>query len=178
MFTLLPYFCSTPIAALRKRGMELTLEPLLEADRRRRELLVEFVEDRHTRRDIEPGDIFVADAVEDLLNTNESTANDIIADIKSFSEERPLLLQSWRDEFGRFSRALFATSHHALCARLVRFGSCRANSSCIPYLSPSQGVPSSGYLQCDIKANEGSSADSALVASVVLFRIGNESYTL
>jgi len=120
----------------------------------------------------------VADAVEDLLNTHESTANDIIADIKSFSEERPLLLQSWRDEFGRFSRALFATSHHALCARLVRFGSCRANSSCIPYLSPSQGLPNSPYLQCDNKANEGSSAASALIASVVLFRIGNESYTL
>ena len=120
----------------------------------------------------------VADAVEDLLNTHECTANDIIADIKSFSEERPLLLQSWRDEFGRFSRALFATSHHALCARLVRFGSCRANSSCIPYLSPSQGLPNSPYLQCDNKANEGSSAASALIASVVLFRIGNESYTL
>ena len=120
----------------------------------------------------------VADAVEDLLNTHESTANDIIADIKSFSEERPLLLQSWRDEFGRFSRALFATSHHALCARLVRFGSCRANSSCIPYLSPSQGLPNSPYLQCDNKANEGSSTASALIASVVLFRIGNESYTL
>ena len=120
----------------------------------------------------------VADAVEDLLNTHECTANDIIADIKSFSEERPLLLQSWRDEFGRFSRALFATSHHALCARLVRFGSCRANSSCIPYLSPSQGLPNSPYLQCDNKANEGSSTASALIASVVLFRIGNESYTL
>ena len=121
----------------------------------------------------------VADAVEDFLSTHETTANIIIADIKAFSEERPLLLQSWRDEFGRFSRALFATSHHALCARLVGFGSCRANSSCIPYLSPSQGLPNSPYLQRNNKTNGGSStAASSLIASVLLFKIGNESYTL
>jgi len=120
----------------------------------------------------------VADAVEDFLSTHETTANIIIADIKAFSEERPLLLQSWRDEFGRFSRALFATSHHALCARLVGFGSCRANSSCIPYLSPSQGLPNSPYLQRNNKTNGGSSTASSLIASVLLFKIGNESYTL
>ena len=121
----------------------------------------------------------VADAVEDFLSTHETTANIIIADIKAFSEERPLLLQSWRDEFGRFSRALFATSHHALCARLVGFGSCRANSSCIPYLSPSQGLPNSPYLQRNNKTNGSSStAASSLIASVLLFKIGNESYTL
>ena len=121
----------------------------------------------------------VADAVEDFLSTHETTANIIIADIKAFSEERPLLLQSWRDEFGRFSRALFATSHHALCARLVGFGSCRANSSCIPYLSPSQGLPNSPYLQRNNKTNGGSStAASSLIASVLLFKIGDESYTL
>ena len=120
----------------------------------------------------------VADAVEDFLSTHETTANIIIADIKAFSEERPLLLQSWRDEFGRFSRVLFATSHHALCARLVGFGSCRANSSCIPYLSPSQGLPNSPYLQRNNKTNGGSSTASSLIASVLLFKIGNESYTL
>ncbi|CAL6405422.1 unnamed protein product [Bathycoccus prasinos] len=121
----------------------------------------------------------VADAVEDFLSTHETTANIIIADIKAFSEERPLLLQSWRDEFGRFSRALFATSHHALCARLVGFGSCRANSSCLPYLSPSQGLPNSPYLQRNNKTNGGSStAASSLIASVLLFKIGDESYTL
>ena len=121
----------------------------------------------------------VADAIEDFLSTHETTANIIIADIKAFSEERPLLLQSWRDEFGRFSRALFATSHHALCARLVGFGSFRANSSCIPYLSPSQGLPNSPYLQRNNMTNGGSStAASSLIASVLLFKIGNESYTL
>tara|TARA_B100001996_G_scaffold279396_1_gene219897 strand:- start:1048 stop:3690 length:2643 start_codon:yes stop_codon:yes gene_type:complete len=121
----------------------------------------------------------VADAVEDFLNTHESTANDIITDIKSFSEERPLLLQSWRDEFGRFSRALFATSHHALCARLVGLGSCRADSSCIPYLSPSQGLPNSPYLlHKESNKTGGSSTASSLIASVLLFKIANESYTL
>jgi seryl-tRNA synthetase len=38
-------------AALRKRGMELTLEPLLEADRRRRELLVEIESLKKTRNE-------------------------------------------------------------------------------------------------------------------------------
>jgi len=126
----------------------------------------------------------VADAIEDFLNSHESTANDIVADIRSFSEERPLLLQSWRDEFGRFSRASFATSHRALCARLLELGSIHKDNSCLPYFSsPTQGLPNSPYLllRSSSSTNNGvitSSTTSSLIASVLLFIIANESYTL
>jgi seryl-tRNA synthetase len=83
-------------AALRKRGMELTLEPLLEADRRRRELLVEIenLKARRNERSREIGGIVKSGGDAETLKREVREIGERIAELETELEETQALVDA------------------------------------------------------------------------------------
>jgi seryl-tRNA synthetase len=87
-------------AALRKRGMDLTLEPLLEADRKRRDLLVEIesLKKQRNERSREIGGIVKAGGDAEPLKRQVREIGERVAELQKTLDETQAQLDEWLHE--------------------------------------------------------------------------------